>query len=55
MNNEIFEELEQVEQAARKLIGRIKHLTNPEIDLPVSDDTCMWIVKIRRVRILEED
>ena len=45
--------LDAAEMVAAELVSRVKGLRVAEIDLPIVDESCIWIVTVRRLGICE--
>jgi len=45
--------LDAAEMVAAELVSRVKALRSVEIDLPIVDESCMWVVTVRRLGIRE--
>ena len=43
------------ELVAAQLISRVKALRVAEIDLTIVDESCMWVVTVRRLGILVDE
>ena len=46
-------ELDAAEMVAAQLVSYVKALRLAEIDLPIVDESCMWVVTVKRLGIRE--
>lgn len=60
MSEESDDELDAAERCAAELvaaqlISRVKALRVAEIDLTIVDESCMWVVTVKRLGILADE
>jgi hypothetical protein len=55
MTEDQEEELERCERAGKLLVAHMARMNVSEIEMPVLDDSGLWLVTVQRVGILEND
>jgi hypothetical protein len=55
MTRDKEEELVRGERAVKLLIAHMERMNVSEIEMPVLDDSSLWLVSVQRVGILEND
>jgi hypothetical protein len=55
MNKDKEEELARGERAGKLLVAHMARMNVSEIEMPVLDDSSLWLVTVQRVGILEND
>ena len=55
MNKDKEEELARGERAGKLLVEHMTRMNVSEIEMPVLDDSSLWLVTVQRVGILEND
>jgi hypothetical protein len=55
MSRDNEEELARGERAGKLLVSHMARMNVSEIEMPVLDDSSLWLVSVRRVGILEND
>jgi hypothetical protein len=54
MEDPFDDEMDGAMIAAVELVARVKRMQSIEIELPVVDESCMWIVTVKRMGIRED-
>jgi hypothetical protein len=55
MNKDKEEELARGERAGKLLVAHVARMNVSKIEMPVLDDSSLWLVTVQRVGILEND
>ena len=55
MNDEFGEVSDATELAAAELVASIKQMDAAGVELPIMDETAVWLVKVKRLRIQEDE
>jgi hypothetical protein len=55
VHEEAKEELERIDRSARALVAHLKRLKSPILQLPLHDETCIWLITVERIHILENE
>ena len=54
MNTDPYEELDAGEQAALELVEHVRRMEFAEMELPILDESCMWLVSVKRLGIRDD-
>jgi len=55
MNDEYGEASDATQLAAAELVASLKRIDAVGVDLPIVDETAVWLVKVKRLGIQEDE
>jgi hypothetical protein len=53
LNDPLDDEMDGAMLAAMQLVTHVKQMQSTDLELPIMDQSCMWMVTVRRIGICE--
>jgi hypothetical protein len=55
LNDPFDDEMDGAMLSATQLISHVKRMQSSELELPIMDQSCMWLVTVKRLGISEDE